>query len=356
MQIEYLKLSKLKPYEKNPRNNADAVDAVANSIKSFGFRSPIVLDKNNVIICGHTRYAASKKLKLKEVPCVYADDLTDEQINAYRLADNKTAELAEWDIQLLDEELSDILDIDMTDFGFLDVDTDDTTEDAFVDDRAPSCQHNVFENQELLQFPGIGKYDIPEMQATQTVGDKWLRFCDHNEPDDLSEYIAHFYYDDYKFMSAWRDPNKYVDLLRQFKAVVAPDFSLYIDFPLALQILSCYRRQFVGAYWQHLGLDVIPDVVWGERRSFEFCFDGIPKHSVVAVSTVGVAGDNDWDGTKDTLFKDGYDEMMNRLEPTTVLFYGDMIEGLEGNIIRIPSFYEERRKMLNERVKANWKR
>ena len=116
-----------------------------------------------------------------------------------------------------------------------------------------------------------------------------------------------------------------------------------------MQILSCYRRQWCGAYWQHLGLDVIPDVVWGERESFEFCFDGIPKHSTVAVSTVGVKDDKDWNGTLGTLFKDGYDEMMNRLEPTTVLFYGDMIDGLEGNIIRVPSFYEERRKILNAR-------
>ena len=203
-----------------------------------------------------------------------------------------------------------------------------------------------------MQFPSDNYYGFPVLQATQTEGDQFLRFCDWKEVKDPENYIAHFYYDDYKFISAWREPDKYLDRLRRFKAVVAPDFSLYTDFPIALQILSCYRRQWCGAYWQSLGIDVIPDVVWGTRDSFQFCFDGIPKHSTVAVSTVGVKRDKDWNNETSSLFRDGYNEMLERLEPTAVMFYGDMIDGLEGNIIKIPSFYEERRKMLNERVKA----
>ena len=170
--------------------------------------------------------------------------------------------------------------------------------------------------------------------------------------DDPENYIAHFYYDDYKFISAWREPDKYLDKLRKFKAVVSPDFSLYTDFPIALQILSCYRRQWVGAYWQMMGIDVIPDVVWGEKASFDFCFEGIPKGGTVAVSTVGVKNDKEWNNGLGTLFKDGYDEMLNRIEPKTILFYGDMIDGLEGNIIRIPSYYEQKRKILNARMEA----
>ena len=118
LKIEYMALDKLKPYEKNPRKNDNAIDAVASSISQFGFKNPIVIDKDNVIVCGHTRYKAAKKLKLDTVPCVIADDLTDEQIKAYRLADNKVSELAEWDIDLLGEELDGIFDIDMRDFGF----------------------------------------------------------------------------------------------------------------------------------------------------------------------------------------------------------------------------------------------
>ena len=129
MQIVEKKLQDIKPYEKNPRKNDSAVDAVANSIKEFGFRVPVVIDKDNVIVCGHTRYKAAQKLGLDAVPCVVADDLTDEQIKAYRLADNKVSELAEWDIDLLSEELDGIFDIDMSDFGFdLAVEEDTPTE------------------------------------------------------------------------------------------------------------------------------------------------------------------------------------------------------------------------------------
>ena len=115
-----LKISDLKPYEKNPRKNDEAVKYVAESIKSFGFKVPIVIDKENIIVAGHTRYKAAKKLKLKEVPCIIADDLTDKQIKAYRLADNKVAEMSEWDFDLLNEELEDLFNFDMTAFGFED--------------------------------------------------------------------------------------------------------------------------------------------------------------------------------------------------------------------------------------------
>ena len=115
-----LKISDLKPYEKNPRKNDEAAKYVAESIKSFGFKVPIVIDKDNIIVAGHTRYKAAKKLKLKEVPCIIADDLTDKQVKAYRLADNKVAEMSEWDFDLLNEELEDLFNFDMTAFGFED--------------------------------------------------------------------------------------------------------------------------------------------------------------------------------------------------------------------------------------------
>lgn len=122
-------LSEIRPYEKNPRKNDDAVKYVANSIKEFGFKVPIVIDKDGVIVAGHTRYKASKKLKLKEVPCIIADDLTEEQVRAYRLADNRVAEKAEWDIDLLSGELDDILNIDMEQFDF---DLSENTEEPEV--------------------------------------------------------------------------------------------------------------------------------------------------------------------------------------------------------------------------------
>lgn len=133
MKVETVSINKIKPYENNPRNNDDAVDAVANSIKEFGWQQPIVVDNDRVIIAGHTRYKAAKQLKLKEVPIVVADKLTKEQVNAYRLADNKSGELAEWDDAELQEELDKIMDIDMSDFGF-DLDTALENDEVIDDD------------------------------------------------------------------------------------------------------------------------------------------------------------------------------------------------------------------------------
>lgn len=110
----------VQPYSKNPRKNAEAVKYVAESIKQFGFKVPIVIDSQNVIVAGHTRYKAAKLLGLKEIPCIVADDLNENQLRAFRLADNKVAEFSDWDFDLLDEELSDIFDLDMSDFGFID--------------------------------------------------------------------------------------------------------------------------------------------------------------------------------------------------------------------------------------------
>ena len=127
MQVVNMRITDVVPYENNPRHNDNAVDAVANSIREFGWKQPIVVDKDNVVIVGHTRLKAAQKLGLTEVPVLIADDLTPEKVKAYRLADNKTNELAFWDDELLDIELGDITDIDMEQFGF-DLSEDEPTE------------------------------------------------------------------------------------------------------------------------------------------------------------------------------------------------------------------------------------
>lgn len=118
IEITMRKIEELTPYENNPRNNDMAVDAVAESIKQFGFKNPVIIDKDGVIVAGHTRYKAAKKLGITDIPCISANDLSDEQIKAFRLADNKTAELAEWDEDLLGKEMLGIINIDMSQFGF----------------------------------------------------------------------------------------------------------------------------------------------------------------------------------------------------------------------------------------------
>ena len=141
-EIEWMPIASIKPYDKNPRRNDDAVDAVANSITEFGFKNPIIVDNNLVIIAGHTRLKAAKNLGLKEVPVIIASDPTPEQVRAFRIIDNKTAELADWDEDLLKGEMQD-LDIDWTEFGFDDVDLGiedvpiEEMLDTIVEDEAP---------------------------------------------------------------------------------------------------------------------------------------------------------------------------------------------------------------------------
>ncbi len=139
LKIVYKKLDDLKPYENNPRLNNGAVDAVAKSIEEFGFKVPIVIDKDGVIVAGHIRLKAAKQLAIDEVPCIIADDLSDEELKAFRLADNKVSELAEWDFDKLDAELADI-DFDMSDFGF-DFNTIDEENDKF--DDADTEYHDI---------------------------------------------------------------------------------------------------------------------------------------------------------------------------------------------------------------------
>ena len=118
LKIEYLSTDELIPYANNPRNNDEAVDYVANSIRQFGFKVPIIIDKDKNRVAGHTRLKAAKKLGIKEVPCIIADDLTEQQIDAFRLADNKVSEIASWNFDKLEMELESITDIDMSEFNF----------------------------------------------------------------------------------------------------------------------------------------------------------------------------------------------------------------------------------------------
>lgn len=160
------------PYINNPRDNEPAVDAVASSIKNFGFNQPIAIDSKNEIIAGHTRYKAAKKLDLKEVPCVIIDDLTDEEVRAYRLADNKVAEKATWNKELLAEELSGLGNLDMALFGF---DESDFKDDFHEDD------FNIEEE--------LGKIDEPTSKLGDIfeLGDHILMCGDSTKLEDINK-------------------------------------------------------------------------------------------------------------------------------------------------------------------------
>lgn len=165
-QITEMPIEELHPYENNPRYNDQAVDAVAKSIKDFGFKVPIVVDKNNVIVTGHTRYKASLKLGLKTVPCIKADDLNEKQVRAFRLADNKVSELAEWNIDLLNEELELLEDFDMGDYGFevLEKEPEAYEDDFDIDENMPDEP-----NAKLGDIYKLGRHYL--MCGDSTTGD-----------------------------------------------------------------------------------------------------------------------------------------------------------------------------------------
>ena len=172
MQIVNKKVDELIPYKNNPRNNDEAIPYVTASIKEFGFKNPIIIDKDNVIVAGHTRLASAKELGMEEVPCIIADDLTDEQIKAFRLADNKVAEKSLWDFNMLDkeiEELSKMEDVgfDLKDFGFSDFELsmvgEDMEPDGYDDDMIKEYSdngQNFLKNERIIIV-----YRTPEEEA-----------------------------------------------------------------------------------------------------------------------------------------------------------------------------------------------
>ena len=315
MKVIDIEVDKLIPYEKNPRKNDKAVKFVAKSIEEFGFKVPIVVDKNNVVICGHTRLKAVKKLGWNSVPCLIADDLTDEQIKAFRLADNKVSEQAEWDFDLLDEEINEILNLDMGEFGFEFEEPSNATPKEKKNERLRTDEAynlRLFDPERC-----VGKYQIPTLEPCYKIPSKMIGFNYAMSSDEYDATI-HFYLDDYQFERIWNQPDKYIDILSQFDAVLTPHFSLYLDMSESLKIYNVFRTRLLGQVMQDCGMDVIPLVYWGDERSFDYCFDGLPEKSVLSTYTMGVNDPKVW-----VHWKRGMDELIKRKKPKTILLYGN---------------------------------
>lgn len=321
LKVKNMQLSQLIPYENNPRNNDIAVNYVANSIKNFGFKSPIIVDKNNVIVCGHTRARAAEKLGIESVPVIIADDLTPEQVKAYRLADNKVAEVSEWDFDSLQKEL-DGISFNMADFGFeYSIDEDIEEDDEELPDNYSHIHaiNNMF-NLETGQYEGCGEFDIPMMQTTNISVDELedvdligFNYCKSSKNHN---YGVHFFLHDYQFERVWNNPLAYLKMLKKFKFVLSPDFSPYSAMPRVIRAFNVYRNRWCGRFWQESGITVIPTVTWSGEDTWDFCFDGVPQGSTIAVSTMGDGGEHP------LLFK-AWDLMIDKLQPKTILLYGD---------------------------------
>lgn len=341
MDIVMLPIKSLKDYEKNPRKNDKAVEYVTKSIHDFGFKQPIIIDKDNVIVCGHTRVKAAKKLKLKEVPCIVADDLTDEQVKAFRLVDNKVAELSEWDFDVLNIELNDIHDIDMAEYDFSIPQIEDEEEEEPEKHNEAERTGNAYNLNDYDEDDTEGFYQMPKLRPCNYIPKDIIGFNYALTSKDKNCGI-HFYIDDYQFERIWNQPQTYLDKLADYDCIFTPDFSLYTDMPIAMKIWNVYRSRLIGQVAQRMGMNVIPTVSWCEADTFSFCFDGLPKKATLSISTIGVKKED----YNFNLWKAGVDEMIKRLEPKTLLIYGGKVDYDFGKIKTI--YYDNK---VTERMK-----
>ncbi len=199
-------------------------------------------------------------------------------------------------------------------------------------------QRKNYENLQRRIFPGVGEYGIPQIEPTPYEGGcKFIPFNYARTCKDRQNKGVHFFIDDYQFNRLWNDIDRYVDMLREFRYVMSPDFSTYTDFPKAIQIYNHYRKHWVGTYLQEAGVKVIPTISWSTEDSFGWCFNGEPEGATVAVSSVGCMGSR----TKKELFLAGYEAMIDRLHPETIIFYGKVPDECRGNLVRIRAFQEK---------------
>lgn len=334
LQIEYVDIKTVKPYYRNARHNdGEATEKVAASIKAFGFQQPILVDDNNIIITGHTRLKAALSLGIDTIPIAHAVNLTDEQIKAYRLADNRVAEFSTWDSELLNIELSQFETIDMAQFGFeLSVtglnfgnDKDEQQEETENEEEDEDFHRDTTINQyNLFHYDDTrvdGFYNMPQIEGVDHIPKDFQGFnYVLNKPDYSS--CVHFFLDDYQFERIWQRPDFYIEKLLEFDSALTPDFSLYLDMPIAMQVWNIYRSRLIGQIMQDYGLTVIPTVSWAGEESFDFCFDGLPKNSTLAISTIGVKQNKE----QFEIWKNGVTEMIKRLTPKRIVVYGGKVE------------------------------
>ncbi len=140
--------------------------------------------------------------------------------------------------------------------------------------------------------------------------------------------VVHFFLDDYKFEVIWNNPEPRIEMLSKYKAVLSPQYSLYNEMPMSLKIFNTFKNRWCGAYLQKKGIKVIPSLSWGEPDTFWFCFDGIEKGSIVAVSTIGLRKEKE-------LFMSGYNELLRKIKPSAIICYGNPFDEMKGNIFPI---------------------
>ncbi|MBR2680954.1 MAG: DUF4417 domain-containing protein, partial [Exiguobacterium sp.] len=210
---------------------------------------------------------------------------------------------------------------DMTDFGFSldDYTTDDEPNKWYGEERQRTFEIINLDKYDARKI--AGEFDIPTLEPCFHVPEDVISFNYVLNTDALDKGV-HFFIDDYQFERIWNEPERYVGRLGMFDCVFAPDYSLYMDMPLAMQIWNVYRARLLAQMWQKYGFKVIPVLSWSDERSYRFCFDGLPDTGTFAVSTVGVMRDED----AKRAWKNGMAKALERVKPTTLVCYGVQID------------------------------
>lgn len=338
MEIVYKDINELKPYKNNAKKHPQKqIDKIKKSIEEFGFNDPIGIDENNIIIEGNGRYEALKQLGVKEIPCIALKDMTEEQKKAYILVHNKLNMDTGFDVDILNDELLSIDTIDMSDFD-LEIKFDDIFKENERHRTNDTYNLGIMDNENVSDF-----WQMPVIKNDNFIPSKLIGF-NYAKTSKEKNVGIHFYLDDYQFERLWNKPEEYVDILKQYECILSPDFSLYMDMPMPMKIWNIYRSRLIGQYYQSQGIKVIPTLSWAEEETFEFCFEGIPKGSIVSISTIGVKKNKE--ALK--IWKAGVDELIRRIEPSTILIYGGKLDYDYGNIEVI--YYENQ---ITERMIKN---
>lgn len=323
--IVMLKTDDLVPYSNNAKKHTEKqIEEIAKSIDRFGFSDPVGVWHNKEgspeIVTGHGAVLAAKKRGIAEVPCVLLDHLTDEERRAFCHVHNQLTLSTDIDYDAIkcDFDAFSSNDFSLEDFGF---NPDDFKVDSMISsDNKLNERERTFAsyNMHLADVADTEpEYDIPILRECDYLPTKLLGFNYAMTSKDKDAGI-HFFIDDYQFERIWQQPERYTDKLREYECVLTPDFSLYTDMNIPVWIWNVYRSRLLGAYWQYEGLNVVPTLQWSDDRSFDFVFKGLPKHSTVAVSTVGVMRSED----TMALWNAGMTEALNQVEPARILLYG----------------------------------
>ena len=334
MKIEKIKIDELKPYKNNAKLHTERqIEQIKESIEKFGNNDPIAIwGKDNIIVEGHGRLEALKQLGYDEVEVIRLDHLTDEERRAYTLVHNKLTMNTDFDDSILNLELEDIKDIDMTDFD-LEIQEQLEEDDYKENERERTNQAYNLEIYDETQTEGF--YQMPIIRNDNYIPKDLMGF-NYAKTSQNKDTGIHFYLDDYQFERLWNNPEEYIDILSEYECILSPDFSLYMDMPRAMKVWNVYRSRMVGQFYQQYGIKVIPTIQWAEKETFEFCYDGIPKGSIVSISTIGVKRSKE----ATQVWKDGVDEMIKRIQPSAILVYGGKIDYDYGDIKVI--YYENK--------------